>query len=211
MTVLTVGEKKANVKWRFGNSCTPRTLLPPSFLCSHLLGSAMPTPPPTIRSAGVTAAATVSMLGSISALLVWGWFFQGLLALPRDTSGKLAIQSHPFAFLSLALVPPLLIAMGLRMAVGMFQLKPWARKSALLWAAVALTFSLSVIAFRPYETFVIPERFVGEAESLKQLLAIGLLIFTLPISVWWIFYFTRPNVKLQFQPENPGSSSHGAL
>ncbi len=161
---------------------------------------------PTIRSAGVTAAAALSLLGSASALLVWGWFFLGLLALPRDTNGKLAIQSHSFAFLSFALVPPLLIAMGLRMAVGMFQLKPWARKAALLWASLALTFSLSVIAFRPYETFLIPERFVGEAESLKQLLTIALLIFTFPISIWWIFYFTRPKVKLQFQPTDSATT-----
>ena len=92
------------------------------------------------------------------------------------------------------------------MGVGLFQLKPWARKAALLWAAIALTFSLSVIAFRPYQTFVIPERFVSEAESLKQLLAVALLIFTFPISVWWIFYFTRPSVKLQFQSANPTSA-----
>ncbi len=163
-------------------------------------------PPPNIRSAGVTASATLSLLGSASALLVWGWFFQGLLALPRDAQGRHAYQTHPIAFFSLALVPPLLIAMGLRMGVGLFQLKPWARKAALLWAAIALTFSLSVIAFRPYETFVIPERFVGEAESMKQLLAIALLIFIFPISVWWIFYFTRPGVKLQFQAANPVDS-----
>ena len=93
------------------------------------------------------------------------------------------------------------------MGVGLFQLKPWARKAALLWATMALTFSLSVIAFRPYQTFVIPERFVSDAESLKQLLAVALLIFTLPVSVWWIFYFTRPSVKLQFQPVRPTDSS----
>jgi hypothetical protein len=163
--------------------------------------------PSNARSAGVTASATLAMLGSASALVVWGWVFRGLATLPPDDHGRHAYQSHPIAFLSLALVPPLLIAIGLRMAVGLFQLKPWARKAALLWAAMALTFSLSVIAFRPYQTFVIPERFVSDAESLKQLLAVGLLIFTFPVSVWWIFYFTRPSVKLQFQPVNPTDSS----
>jgi hypothetical protein len=159
------------------------------------------------RSAGVTASATLAMLGSASALVVWGWVFRGLATLPPDDHGRHAYQSHPIAFLSLALVPPLLIAIGLRMGVGLFQLKPWARKAALLWATMALTFSLSVIAFRPYQTFVIPERFVSDAESLKQLLAVALLIFTFPVSVWWIFYFTRPSVKLQFQPVNPTDSS----
>jgi len=163
-------------------------------------------PPPNTRSAGVTASATLSMLGSASALLVWGWFFQGLATLPRDANGSYAYQSRPIAFLSLALVPPLLVALGLRMGVGLFQLKPWARRAALLWAAIALALSLSVIAFRPYETFVIPERFVGEAESLKQLLAIALLIFVFPSSLWWIFFFTRPSVKLQFQSGHPANS-----
>jgi hypothetical protein len=158
------------------------------------------------RSAGVTASATLAMLGSASALLIWGWIFLGLATLPPDAAGRHAYQSHPIAFFSLALVPPLLIAMGLRMGVGLFQLKPWARKAALLWAILALTFSLAVIAFRPYQTFVIPERFVTEAESLKQLLAIAVFIFTFPVSVWWIFYFTRPSVKLQFQPANPTNS-----
>ena len=162
--------------------------------------------PSNARSAGVTASATLAILGSASALVVWGWIFRGLTTLPPD-HGRHAYQSHPMAFLSLALVPPLLIAIGLRMGVGLFQLKPWARRAALLWAAMALTFSLSVIAFRPYQTFVIPERFVSDLESLQQLLAVALLIFTFPVSVWWIFYFTRPSVKLQFQPANPTDSS----
>ena len=166
----------------------------------------MPMASPTIRSAGVTASATLSLLGSASALLVWGWFFLGLMALPRDSQGKLAYLAHPIAFISLALVPPLLIALGLRLGVGLFGLKPWARKAALLWATLALTFSLSVIAFRPYETFVIPERFVGEAESVKQLLAIALLIFIFPISLWWIFFFRRPSVILQFESGHPINS-----
>jgi hypothetical protein len=165
----------------------------------------MPSPS-TTRSAGVTASATLAMLGSASALLVWGWVFRGLATLPQDQHGRYAYQTHPLSFLSLALVPPLLVAIGLRMGVGLFQLKPWARKTALLWAAIALTFSLSVIAFRPYQTFVIPEKFVTEAESLKQLLAIAMVIFTLPVSVWWIFYFTRSSVKLQFQPVSPTNS-----
>jgi hypothetical protein len=146
------------------------------------------------------------MLGSASALLIWGWVFQGLATLPRDSAGRHAYQTHPLEFFSLALVPPILIAIGLRMGVGLFHLRPWARKAALWWAAIALTFSLSVIAFRPYQTFVIPEKFVSDGESLKQLLAIALIIFTFPISVWWIFYFTRPSVKLQFQSPNPTNS-----
>jgi hypothetical protein len=84
--------------------------------------------------------------------------------------------------------------------VGLFQLKPWARRAALGWAVLALCFSLAMIAFRPFETFFIPERFVSETESFKQLLALSLVMATLPVGVWWIFFFRLPSVKKQFEP-----------
>jgi hypothetical protein len=166
----------------------------------------MQTLPPHTRSAGVTAAATLALLGGASALFVWGWFFRGLLDLPADSTGKHAYQSHPVAFFSLMLVPPFLIALGLRTGVGLFQVKMWARKAAIYWAVIALAFSLSVIAFRPYETFVIPDRYVTDAESLKQLLAVSMVIFIFPVSVWWLFYFTRRGVKRQFEDSHSESS-----
>jgi hypothetical protein len=69
---------------------------------------------------------------------------------------------------------------------------------------VALCFCLYMIAFRPFETFFIPDHFVSEVESFKQLLAISLIVALFPISVWWIFLFRMPSVKRQFEP--PGQS-----
>ena len=106
-------------------------------------------------SAGVTAAATLGILGSVSALFAWGWFFRSMLSLPLDNNGRHAYQAHPISFFAIALLPPLLIAFGIRISIGLFQLRPWARRGALLWATLALLFSSSVIAFHPYETFVI--------------------------------------------------------
>jgi len=77
----------------------------------------------------------------------------------------------------------------------------------LLWAALALAFSSAVIAFQPYETFVIREDFVGPEVSLKQLLAISFVIFTFPVGAWWLIYFTRRHVIKQFQPDAPRQSS----
>jgi hypothetical protein len=151
-----------------------------------------------IRSAGVTAAATLGILGGVSALLVWGWFFISTVNLPPDNQGKHGYQTHPLAFFTFALIPPLLVAMGIRTSIGLFQLKPWARRSAILWAAFALIFSSSVIAFRPYETFAIPEDFVSSLESLKQLLAISFVGFTFPAGAWCLLYFTRKRVIAQF-------------
>jgi len=44
-----------------------------------------------------------------------------------------------------------------------------------------------MIALRPFETFAIPEHFVAEAESLKQLLAVSAVFMLLPVSIWWLF------------------------
>ena len=152
------------------------------------------------RSAGVTAAAALGILGGLSSLLVWGWFFVSTVNLPPDSQGKHAYQTHSLAFFTFALIPPLLVAMGIRTSIGLFQLKSWARRSALLWAAFALVFSSSVIAFRPYETFAIPEDFVSSLESLKQLLAISFVGFTFPAAAWCLLYFTRKRVMAQFEP-----------
>ena len=153
------------------------------------------------RSAGVTAAATLGILGSISALFAWGWFFVSMLGLPRDDQGKHAYEAHPLSFFAIALVPPLLIGMGLRIGIGLFQLKPWARRGALLWASLALVFSSTVIAFRPYETFVISDSFVSSEASFRQLLAVSFVIFTFPFGAWWLILFTRHHVIAQFEAE----------
>ncbi len=162
------------------------------------------------RSAGVTAAATLGILGSVSAFLVWGWFFISTVNLPANDHGQHSYQTHPIAFFTFALIPPLLVAMCIRTCVGLFQLKPWARRSALLWAAFALIFSSSVIALRPYETFAIPTEFVSSLESLKQLLAVSFVVFTFPAGAWCVLYFTRKRVIAQFDAAARSSSTEQA-
>jgi hypothetical protein len=153
----------------------------------------------TRRSAGVTCAAALAILGSASALCVWGSLFLDLINGEPGPDGKHLYESHPFALLLLFSVPLFLIASGFRTGIGLFQLKPWARRAALLWASVALCFCLYMIAFRPYQTFFIPEQFVSELESFKQLLALSLMVALFPISLWWIFFFRLPSVKRQFE------------
>jgi hypothetical protein len=154
----------------------------------------------TRRSAGVTCASALAILGSGSALFVWGSLFLGMLNARPDSHGKHLYELYPFTLLLLSTVPLSLIASGIRIGIGLFQLKPWARRAALSWATVALCFCLYMIAFRPFETFFIPEHFVSELESFKQLLAISLVVAMFPISVWWLFFFRLPSVKRQFEP-----------
>ena len=192
--------------------CT-NLLLPYSFLPSFLmffLSAAMPetTWTSTRRSAGVTCAAALAILGSTSALCVWGSLFLGVMNSPAGPNGKHLYEDYPFTLLLLFSVPLFLIASGIRTGIGLFQLRQWARRAALLWASVALCFCLYMVAFRPYQTFFIPDRFVGELESFKQLLALSLMVALFPISLWWIFFFRLPSVKRQFEdPAQPASAS----
>ena len=158
----------------------------------------------TRRSASVTCAAALAILGSASAFYVWGSLFLGVLNAPPFSHGKRLYELYPFTLLLLFSVPLFLIASGIHTGVGLFQLKPWARRAALLWASVALCFCLYMIAFRPFETFFIPDHFVSEVESFKQLLTISLIVALFPVSVWWIFLFRLPSVKRQF--EQPAQS-----
>ena len=155
---------------------------------------------PQVRSAGVTAAATVAVLGSLTTLIIWGWFFREALNTRIEESGKNFYQAFPLITLVLATFPPIMVAAGLRISVGVFQLKEWARKAMLIWAIAGLASALAFVAFRPYETFVFPEEFVGEISSAKQLFSISYVLFILPMSVWWLFLFTRQGTRRQFQP-----------
>jgi hypothetical protein len=160
----------------------------------------MPTYPH--RSAGVTTAATLALLVSAGALLVWGNFFLNLLN-ATDSQGRHVYQFFPVQFALLAFLPPAFIAMGVRTGVGLFQLKPWARLRALMWASIALASCLALIAFRPFETFFIPDHFVSDAQAFEQLLAVSFVIMLMPISVWWLFYFRAASVKAQFGVAKP--------
>jgi hypothetical protein len=195
LSSITLGEKKANVKYRF-RYATPRfVLFPFSSLCCHL--EAMTNR--YHRSAGVTAAATFALLASTCALLAWGYLLLPLLNAPPDAAGRHAYQTYPIEFAAFTFLPPLLIAFTVRTAIGILQLRPWARLAALLWAAAALALCLTIIAFRPFQTFFIPGRFVSQAESFKQLVTISFVIVFLPASLWWLFFFRLSSVKRQFQ------------
>jgi hypothetical protein len=151
------------------------------------------------RSAAVTAAATLALLVCGSAFFFWGYLFLSVLnAAPSDKRSHF-YQANPLLFFAIALIPFGVIALGIRTGIGLFQLRPWARVAALIWASITLVFCLTLIAVRPFETFFIADNFVSATESFNQLVAIALLILLLPSSVWWLFLFRGKNVKKQFQ------------
>jgi hypothetical protein len=163
----------------------------------------LPTRP---RSAAVTAAATLALLGCSAAFLFWGSFILNILNAPPDEQGMRVYQLHPWILITVAVVPSMLIAVGIKTGIGLFQLRPWARVTALIWAACALLFCLAIIALRPFETFFIKEEFVSQRETMRQLFAIALVILLLPVSVWWLFLFRMKSVKEQFRAAQQESS-----
>ena len=152
------------------------------------------------RSAGVTAAATYALLCCATALFFWGFVFLKLINSPQDEQGHNYYDLFPVMFLLVALVPPAVIAVGMRVAVGLLHLRPWARRVSMIWASVCLILCLALIAFKPFETFVVPQRFVSESVLTEQMVAISFVLMMLPVSVWWLFYFRTRRVKEQFLP-----------
>ncbi len=158
------------------------------------------------RSAGVTAAATLAVLGSIIAFIIWGESIIPITNLTINAKGQHFYEVRPLVFTAVALVPPMLVALGLSTGIGLFRLRSWARRAALLWASIALAFCLCMIALRPFETFAIPERYVTDVESMRQLLAISIVLMLLPVSIWWLFFFRLKSVVAQFEaPREPSS------
>jgi hypothetical protein len=155
----------------------------------------MASQPP--RSAGVTAAATYAILCCVTSLFVWGFLVLQLLNW-QDDEGRTFFDYFPVSFVLVAVIPPAIIALGIRTSVGLLQLRPWARRASLIWAATALTLCLGLIGFRPFETFVIPQHFVSETVLTRQMVAISFVLMLMPASVWWLFYFRAKRVKLQF-------------
>jgi len=161
---------------------------------------------PRPRSAGVTAAATFAILGSVTATLLWGYILLSLVNLPADEQGHRVYETHATTFLLTALLPPLVIGALIRTAIGVFHLRPWARVGAMLWAVAALLGSLWLIAFRPFETFFIPQHFVTQAESIQQLFSIAFVFMLFPVSVWWLILFRMKSVRAQFVQCEAGSA-----
>jgi hypothetical protein len=152
------------------------------------------------RSAGVTAAATYAILCCTTAFVVWGYVFLILLNAAPSDDGHYFYQLFPVKFLLVALLPPAVIGFGVRTAVGLLHLRPWARWTSMVLAAIFLVLSLVIIAFRPFETFVIPHQFVNQGVLTQQMIWFSFVIMLLPASIWWLFYFRTRKVKLQFCP-----------
>ena len=167
-------------------------------------------PVATQRSAAITAAATLAIVGSCIVLLAWGWFSYLVFETVQSFHHKgIALKNSEILFIcAAAVIPPVLAFLGLQTGAGLFRLDAWARKSALVWAGTSFLFCVFLLVSYPYQILVIDsDHWSSELVLSKQFFAQALLIALAPVSIWWIFLFTRLSVRAQFANAQNESSN----
>jgi hypothetical protein len=154
------------------------------------------------RPFGVTASAIVAILGSIVALV---FAVGATAALFMPTTKPQPANTTP-TIIAGALMCVVLAGIGIWTAVGLFQLRPWARTSILVFAgflAVGSIFVLlgSMVAPLPPDTSV----------DTRNAIRIGIAVmFGIPflVAIWWLILFNSQSTKAAFVSpgEETGSS-----
>jgi hypothetical protein len=169
------------------------------------------------RSAGVTAAAVVLLLGSgyvcfIGVLLL----FEALTHFGDGNPANAVSRQTPLPIADpMILGAPFVIgfaAWGLSTAIGLLRLKAWSRISTLIFGgllAITAAFPALTFTFQPFPaTLAAPEHF----DLIFRVFMEAYWIVLLFIAAWWLVLFTRKTVVAQFSdpalvPAVPGDTS----
>ncbi len=159
------------------------------------------------RSAGVTVIAVLVMIGSVLVLLMGLLMLVVMMWAPLSPAaqfpGSPVFMKLMFAGLSLMYVLPAI--WGILTSVGLFRLKNWARISTIVFSVLLIVIG----AFSVLLTLVmpIPQTPSSAADpAVMTGIRIAMEVFwlvQLGIGIWWLVYFTRSKVKLQFVPAQP--------
>jgi hypothetical protein len=151
------------------------------------------------RSAGVTAAAVVAMLGSIciATLGLLGFYAMRLQSLEGYQSGPPPAQP-PFSPITVLTLGISFGALGLATGIGMLRLQNWARISALIFSGFVTVYAfLFIPVFWFVSLYEIPGIDASSAFSIR--LTMGIFLFVLAgIVIWWLVLFSRSSVAEQF-------------
>ncbi|HLK06450.1 MAG TPA: hypothetical protein VKV30_00850 [Candidatus Angelobacter sp.] len=156
------------------------------------------------RSAGTTVIAILQIIGSALLLALAAFMaFAMIVATPPANDPRLP----PMYFTMMRIVVPLFYAVpavwGIVTAVGLLQLKNWARISTIVFSILLMLFGafgilLSMVFFLkpPPTPGVEPKIFaiIGAFTAAFALAQIG-------IGIWWMIFFNRAGVKAQFLPQ----------
>jgi hypothetical protein len=154
------------------------------------------------RSASVTAAAVVAILGGLFLLLCCSVaFFAFLLVkLPGPAS-----ELPPFVRTAMLATQGFMMCLslfGIATGIGLIYLRNWARVSILIWGGMAVFFGgigIPIAFLMPFPAT--PNAPDLPAESMQAVRWIFLAIYAMPllIGVWWLILFNRKTVKAQFR------------
>jgi hypothetical protein len=153
------------------------------------------------RSVAVTVIAILALIGSAGAIGMGALTFVGLLAggaaPPKDFSGSLIF------FRAIMLLVPLIYILpgvwGIVTAIGLLQLKNWARISIIIFSVLLLAFGL--ITALSSSVFFLANRPPGMDRQVVALARVVMLMLAagqIGLGVWWLVFFNRAKVKEQF-------------
>lgn len=154
-------------------------------------------------SVAVTIAGIVAILGSLFMMLCLGLGLMGLYLTPAAKARPDVPPIPPFALTAatiLFVVMFFVAAFGILTGIGLFQLKNWARISALVWAGITVFFSsiaMVAILVIPFGSLTNAQGTGVNVAGVKAVLAI---FYGVPIviGVWWLILFNQKNIKALF-------------
>jgi hypothetical protein len=157
------------------------------------------------RSAGITVIAVLQLIGSALTLALAAFMAFAMIVAPTPPQND--PQLPPMFFKMIRVMVPLFYALpavwGIVTAVGLLQVKNWARISTIVFSVVLMVFGafgmLTAMVFflkPPAGNGLDPKMFsiIGAVSAVFALAQIG-------IGIWWMAFFNRAVVKAQFLPQ----------
>jgi hypothetical protein len=172
------------------------------------------------RSIGITISAVIAFIGSALSILfgvvmVIPVFMAGNIAMPTPAPGQPVSPIPPFAmllFISFFYIG--FGVWGIVSAIGILRLRNWARICFVVFAGILCLFSIfglagSLVAIGFVPRNLSPGSDVPPGLITGMFVVIGTLaLLWAGIGIWWIIYFNRSRVKVQFLGETVAAEPH---
>jgi hypothetical protein len=149
----------------------------------------------------VGLAAAVLFMGAFLILLATVLMFANAVESYRIAGQALSgiVNARLVAY---AVVPLCFSLLGVATSVGLFGLREWARKLAIFLSVAPVTICGLLLLLRPVAIFRPDE---GSKYAILTVGDLGIAVYAymfmilIPVSVWWLFLFTRESVRSQFR------------
>ncbi len=150
------------------------------------------------RSSGITASAVIAIIGSVFTLLGGFFVVLGSIMVPKMEKTPTGVMTSIFIFEALIFFG--FGAWGLASGIGLLKLKPWARISLLIYAAILAFISLPTALLMLFVPFPgvndpnLPPHFM-------LFIRVGIALFyamLAALAIFWLYFFNKRSVKAQF-------------